>query len=166
MCDGCVFSFLHCSFCLLFFFSSRRRHTGCALMTGVQTCALPILATFALAAQGGAGLIMGLGIVLFMVMALGISAVLLSINDHLAAARPTSVSEASYSTEMRPTNWKAIGGFGALALVAIAISAYFGSAKETRENKPTVATETAPTEFNPNNPDCNPTLAAQVKLKC
>src|SRR3546814_335952 len=66
-----------------------------------------LVATFALAAQGGAGLIMGLGIVLFMVMALGISAVLLSINDHLAAARPTSVSEASYSTEMRPTNWKA-----------------------------------------------------------
>src|SRR3546814_5473818 len=27
---------------LLFFFSSRRRHTGCALVTGVQTCALPI----------------------------------------------------------------------------------------------------------------------------
>src|SRR3546814_10262197 len=29
---------------LLFFFSSRRRHTRCALVTGVQTCALPILA--------------------------------------------------------------------------------------------------------------------------
>src|SRR3546814_15657816 len=27
---------------LLFFFSSRRRHTICALVTGVQTCALPI----------------------------------------------------------------------------------------------------------------------------
>src|SRR3546814_10354621 len=26
-----------------FFFSSRRRHTSCALVTGVQTCALPIL---------------------------------------------------------------------------------------------------------------------------
>src|SRR3546814_952108 len=26
----------------LFFFSSRRRHTSCALVTGVQTCALPI----------------------------------------------------------------------------------------------------------------------------
>src|SRR3546814_2207129 len=25
-----------------FFFSSRRRHTSCALVTGVQTCALPI----------------------------------------------------------------------------------------------------------------------------
>src|SRR3546814_6429912 len=30
--------------CLIFvfFFSSRRRHTRCALVTGVQTCALPI----------------------------------------------------------------------------------------------------------------------------
>src|SRR3546814_1154018 len=27
---------------LYFFFSSRRRHTRCALVTGVQTCALPI----------------------------------------------------------------------------------------------------------------------------
>src|SRR3546814_7826215 len=27
---------------LVFFWSSRRRHTSCALVTGVQTCALPI----------------------------------------------------------------------------------------------------------------------------
>src|SRR3546814_5344162 len=33
--------------CCGFFFSSRRLHTRCALLTGVQTCALPIL--------GGAG---------------------------------------------------------------------------------------------------------------
>src|SRR3546814_5700023 len=30
------------SFWFVFFFSSRRRHTRCALVTGVQTCALPI----------------------------------------------------------------------------------------------------------------------------
>src|SRR3546814_5447439 len=30
---------IHSGFC---FFSSRRRHTRCALVTGVQTCALPI----------------------------------------------------------------------------------------------------------------------------
>src|SRR3546814_9878437 len=31
------------AFCwCVFFFSSRRRHTRCALVTGVQTCALPI----------------------------------------------------------------------------------------------------------------------------
>src|SRR3546814_3516198 len=38
----CVMFVLVCSYC--FFFSSRRRHTRCALVTGVQTCALPISA--------------------------------------------------------------------------------------------------------------------------
>src|SRR3546814_8990685 len=33
-----------CSKLFCFFFSSRRRHTRCALVTGVQTCALPIYA--------------------------------------------------------------------------------------------------------------------------
>src|SRR3546814_5082268 len=33
-----------------FFFSSRRRHTRCALVTGVQTCALPICRALASAA--------------------------------------------------------------------------------------------------------------------
>src|SRR3546814_6076728 len=37
-----VFCSLFYSFCSFFFFSSRRRHTSCALVTGVQTCALPI----------------------------------------------------------------------------------------------------------------------------
>src|SRR3546814_9886551 len=35
-----VFVILYVFF--VFFFSSRRRHTRCALVTGVQTCALPI----------------------------------------------------------------------------------------------------------------------------
>src|SRR3546814_10502850 len=33
---------LSCDYSEYFFFSSRRRHTRCALVTGVQTCALPI----------------------------------------------------------------------------------------------------------------------------
>src|SRR3546814_7047557 len=40
-----VFFVLRCvvlCVCFCFFFSSRRRHTRCALVTGVQTCALPI----------------------------------------------------------------------------------------------------------------------------
>src|SRR3546814_5502065 len=37
-----MFSFCCCVFCFVFF-SSRRRNTRCALVTGVQTCALPIL---------------------------------------------------------------------------------------------------------------------------
>src|SRR3546814_6722480 len=46
-----VYSFVYG---LLFFFSSRRRHTRCALVTGVQTCALPICPSvaFAEALQG------------------------------------------------------------------------------------------------------------------
>src|SRR3546814_7435650 len=42
-------------FDLVFFFSSRRLHTSCALVTGVQTCALPIctLCVF-MHADGGA----------------------------------------------------------------------------------------------------------------
>src|SRR3546814_5790005 len=34
-----------------FFFSSRRRHTRCALVTGVQTCALPISAAAVVVAR-------------------------------------------------------------------------------------------------------------------
>src|SRR3546814_1895634 len=40
---------------VVFFFTSRRRHTRCALVTGVQTCALPIC-TLCLGA-GGARLV-------------------------------------------------------------------------------------------------------------
>src|SRR3546814_6913424 len=35
-----------------FFFSSRRRHTRCALVTGVQTCALPIFVAGVLEDEG------------------------------------------------------------------------------------------------------------------
>src|SRR3546814_10100851 len=47
MCRWCVY------FC--FFFSSRRRHTRCALVTGVQTCALPIFADAQLLLRVGHG---------------------------------------------------------------------------------------------------------------
>src|SRR3546814_1131105 len=40
--------------CKFMFVSSRRRHTRCALVTGVQTCALPISAARAIGlARGG-----------------------------------------------------------------------------------------------------------------
>src|SRR3546814_3060828 len=35
--------FIRCISLCCVVFSGRRRHTGCALVTGVQTCALPIL---------------------------------------------------------------------------------------------------------------------------
>src|SRR3546814_17975852 len=40
MYDLCIYCV--CLFVYLFFFSIRRRHTRCALVTGFQTCALPI----------------------------------------------------------------------------------------------------------------------------
>src|SRR3546814_7937509 len=43
--------FFFCGFVFFFFFSSSRRHTSGALVTGVQTCALPI----SLGADGGHG---------------------------------------------------------------------------------------------------------------
>src|SRR3546814_8963746 len=42
-CDGlCLCIGRSIVYLFFFFFSSRRRHTRCALVTGVQTCALPI----------------------------------------------------------------------------------------------------------------------------
>src|SRR3546814_4466701 len=37
-----LLSLIYLCLSICFFFSSRRRHTRCALVTGVQTCALPI----------------------------------------------------------------------------------------------------------------------------
>src|SRR3546814_17959786 len=46
MVDISVESWWALSCFVVFFFSSRRRHTRCALVTGVQTCALPIYPLF------------------------------------------------------------------------------------------------------------------------
>src|SRR3546814_3239212 len=40
-------------FFFFFLFSSRRRHTSCALVTGVQTCALPIYEPDVVLMRGG-----------------------------------------------------------------------------------------------------------------
>src|SRR3546814_16610504 len=52
--------FCYIFYSLIFFFSSRRRHTMCAFVTGVQTCALPISLQFRLSAAG-AGPVQGRG---------------------------------------------------------------------------------------------------------
>src|SRR3546814_1886604 len=44
-----LYLFVFCLCC--FFFSSRRRHTRCALVAGVQTCALPICPISAVCGQ-------------------------------------------------------------------------------------------------------------------
>src|SRR3546814_7609750 len=45
--------FVYVHFVVVFFFSSRRRHTRCALVTGVQKCALPICGPGSRATAGG-----------------------------------------------------------------------------------------------------------------
>src|SRR6059058_493091 len=40
---------------IVFFFSSRRRHTRCRYVTGVQTCALPIWRPLVAGPEGGGG---------------------------------------------------------------------------------------------------------------
>src|SRR3546814_4366883 len=53
------FPWFVCCF-VFFFFSSRRRHTRCALVTGVQTCALPICGALAgLSGWGEASAVQG-----------------------------------------------------------------------------------------------------------
>src|SRR3546814_3228305 len=49
--------------CAFFFFSSRRRHTRCALVTGVQTCALPIYVMLMAARK-----LQGIGLVLLVLI--------------------------------------------------------------------------------------------------
>src|SRR3546814_5480121 len=52
----CLCVVLYCFFIIIFFFfSSRRRHTRCALVTGVQTCALPIFMAMAIGYVAAAG---------------------------------------------------------------------------------------------------------------
>src|SRR3546814_6550643 len=48
----CWFLFVVIVVVVCFFFSSRRRHTRCALVTGVQTCALPICHPYGAAPVG------------------------------------------------------------------------------------------------------------------
>src|SRR3546814_2915568 len=64
-----------------FFFSSRRRHTRCALVTGVQTCALPIWAR-----QGLAG-VLRLGVIPAAMPSLSF------LTDRFCAANPASTIE-------------------------------------------------------------------------
>src|SRR3546814_2972161 len=55
----CLTSLHSCYVFVCFFFSSRRRHTRCALVTGVQTCALPISAATTIVVPKPAGTVEG-----------------------------------------------------------------------------------------------------------
>src|SRR3546814_5081237 len=86
---------------LFFFFSSRRRHTRCALVTGVQTCALPIFRQVVMPAAlpGIVGAVLlavsrAIGETMIVVMAAGLAANL-TINPLEAVTTVTEIGRAS-----------------------------------------------------------------------
>src|SRR3546814_4337745 len=102
-----------------FFFSSRRRHTRCALVTGVQTCALPILATYAewLALSEGA---------------------LPTLSDDEAVAARTQVAEAlagGHHILDRDTIEALLGGVGMVMVASRACSTADERSEESRVGK-------------------------------
>src|SRR3546814_4117107 len=72
---------------VVFFFSSRRRHTRCALVTGVQTCALPISYVHMTSTSG---LIGGMGQANYAAAKMGIAGLSRSISIDMAQARMRS----------------------------------------------------------------------------
>src|SRR3546814_3988237 len=84
-------------FCLyrsvIFFFSSRRRHTRCALVTGVQTCALPIFdlllgAAIRLGVSLGVSLCLELGRLELLCTLTALRILLRKGSDHVVERRP------------------------------------------------------------------------------
>src|SRR3546814_14316443 len=109
-------------FFFFFFFSSRRRHTRCALVTGVQTCALPIWPIAAPPLRGGdahfldaalgvravdlaAGFVAGLAAVFAVPSSLSSRAFSVSASARARAAISFTASNSSRLTKsMRPTH--------------------------------------------------------------
>src|SRR3546814_20392166 len=79
LCVVCVLAF---DFVLIFFFSSRRRHTRCALVTGVQTCALPISGS-----ATGWPFFIAIGFAYFVLAFLLLGAVFLGVGSQAATVR-------------------------------------------------------------------------------
>src|SRR3546814_17057432 len=84
---------------VLFFFSSRRRHTRCALVTGVQTCALPISPGVHVPGRGARG--GGVRVVCEVVRATGLEPVCLAAHDFKSWA---------YTSSAKPDRKSAVEG--------------------------------------------------------
>src|SRR3546814_2048120 len=81
---------------LYFFFSSRRRHTRCALVTGVQTCALPICLKIVIDCANGAAYQVAPSALWELgaeIVAIGVSPDGLNVNDGCGSTAPSSCQE-------------------------------------------------------------------------
>src|SRR3546814_172096 len=94
-------------FCLIldvfFFFSSRRRHTRCALVTGVQTCALPISSQEARHRDDARRFAMRSGLIASLSIAVAAVAGLVIGDDALPVALADKANGAITSDATRPT---------------------------------------------------------------
>src|SRR3546814_7462420 len=86
--DIVLYSFVLSAYVYFIFFSSIRRQTRCALGTGVQTCALPILSPSVLPAAAAFALLAGF---------FGLAAALLRAGLTLVTAEASSAGAASGS---------------------------------------------------------------------
>src|SRR3546814_8520347 len=87
--------------CVLFFFSSRRRHTRCALVTGVQTCALPICADGSMRKAGAA---------------------VVAPSDPGAASRTPEIEDIINARFIHPLSWRATRQFARLGVSPNSVS--------------------------------------------
>src|SRR3546814_19290307 len=80
---------------MYFVFTSRRRHTRCALVTGVQTCALPIFIALVISRRRRwRGIIPGVAVVITVPIAVVI-ALVATAPIHIAAAVAHQIGRAS-----------------------------------------------------------------------
>src|SRR3546814_14658451 len=99
----------------VFFFSSRRRHTRCALVTGVQTCALPISAARTSCSKASCGLF-GSPVTLRMILAVPFPS--------RAVARPAATGASAAVRASLSDILGEIGASGALATVFLSPPTY------------------------------------------
>src|SRR3546814_1920929 len=127
----------------MFFFSSRRRHTRCALVTGVQTCALPI---FHVRGVGGGGLRCGLNLGLHFRCEV-CAAVRADLSKHRAENRQGGRDAAKQPIRIASGTIAAVvAAIGEALLVPVmdrgdahagGLASTFGSQKKSRERKGT-----------------------------
>jgi hypothetical protein len=99
-----------------------------------------VLAALLLAFSGRVGFLWGVAALAVAIMGLGVSATLLSINDHLAAMRPRETAEAKVRQEASEANWAGdlswtgIGLAVLLAAILLVVAIIFIGGNESTSN--------------------------------
>lgn len=117
--------------------------------------------------MGSWGILIGIALVGALAMSVGISAVLLSINDHLSALRtPASPAPPIPEFELRGKSWATpVATFAILTTTALAL--YASGIMSRNVASTAIEASPLPVKFGSSVKDgCVPELAAKVGLKC